>query len=99
MESELDMLKRQKKELEKRIKELTSGYPVILGRVRLNKQHFVGIENDRYYISFEANGFYNTRSRFVSLTNGSTRKEVLDAIPQIIEELQAFYDTYKDVDE
>ena len=99
--SELNELRKQRYELNRQIRELESGYPIIEGKAKLDRQEYPTDKPDRYFIALsvktinppEMNSPWGQK-RYVwrSLANGATREEAIKQIPAFIKDLQSLYD-------
>ena len=95
MDSELEILRRQKRELEAKIRALTTELPIEYGRAKLDKEHYPTAKPDRWHIAVKVErcnapvGYDTTRYR--SIINGISREEVVDALPNVISDLQGLY--------
>ena len=96
MNSELENLKNQKRELERRIKELENN-TVIYGCAKLDMEHYPTQLPDRHYIAIMVDESYlgGNRNRWRTVANGKTRDDAINQIPTIINDLQSLYNQVK----
>ena len=95
MSNELDLLLKQKREIEDKIRELKT-FAVNEGEVRLCMEHYRGSKPDRWYLGINVqyiNYPHSQRngSEYRSVINAGTREEVIEAIPYLIHDLQELY--------
>ena len=89
-------LQEQRREINRRIKELRNEGDTVIGSLRLAKQVPPG---QKWTLAYEVPLFHSGGRRqttqFRTLYFGDTRGECIDAIPGIINELREFYDAVK----
>lgn len=94
--SELQDLINQKREIEKRIKQLKNA-SVFYGCTKIDIDHYHTSRPDEWYIAVKVSGVYeDEQSRYRSIIRGHTRQECIDKIPTIIKDLQVLYDKLKE---
>lgn len=94
--NELDLLIQQKKDIEKRIKELKNNASVV-GQAKIDFEHYSTSKPDRHYLGIFYKPLDSRRPRWMTIFSANDRKSVVDAIPPIIENLQELYDRNKEV--
>ena len=101
--SEIQELMRQKRELEQRIKLLTSG-AIIRDRVKLDRIGFAGkFQKGKWALFYRYDHVVNARchgdpqprKRWTPLINGETMEEVAEQIPDAIRALTELYEIVK----
>lgn len=96
MNSELQELMKQKREIEKRIKVLKNA-STIYGSAKLDIYHYPTSRPDEWFIAIKVPGVCEgDQSRYRSIILGHSKEEVLEKIPEIINDLQGLYDTVKE---
>lgn len=96
MNSELQDLIKQKREIEERIKVLKNA-SVFYGCTKLDIYHYPTSRPDEWYIAVKVPGVYeDEQSRYRSIIRDHTRQECIDKIPTIIKDLQGLYDKLKE---
>ena len=100
MNTELDDLIRQKRDINRQIKLLKSN-AVISGSAKVDTQVYPTNLPDRQYLAIKVNK-YNPKGfegfncpRYVTVFSSTDREEVIDTIPRIIRDLQGLYDKLK----
>ena len=89
--SELQDLINQKKQIEFRIKVLRQGARYF-GCAKLDMDHYPTNRPDEWYISIKVPGVMpDDQSRYRSIIRGHSKKECIDKIPEIINDLQGLY--------
>lgn len=95
MRNELAELKAQKREIERKIKELETGECVTIGSTKIGKEHYQTTRPDRWYLAIEKdNTRYDgegLRKTFHSIISAKHKYEIIDAIPKLINDLTALY--------
>lgn len=97
----LQQLMTRKRELEREIRELQCG-TTTFGKATCGRETYPTDLPDRWYVAVEAtyrNGSSKDsigRSVKRAIINGTSKKEVIDQIPDIIRDLQGLYDQEKD---
>lgn len=95
MNSELQELMKQKKEIEEKIRTIKMR-TTFYGSAKLDIDHFPTDRLDEWYVAVKVSAVYeDEQSRYRSIVRGHTRQECIDKIPQIIEDLQGLYDKLK----
>lgn len=93
---QIEALQEQRKEINRRIKELRGEGEILIDSVRLSKQSQPG---QKWTLSYEVPIFHSggrhQASQFRTLYFGDTRDECIDAIPDIIDNLRKFYNAVK----
>lgn len=95
--TELEKLKLQKKEIEKRIRELNN-QSAHAGCAMVGVEHYPTDKPDRWYVAIEATykdgNRHDSMGRAAkrSIINGASRKAVIAGIPEVVRDLQALYD-------
>ena len=94
--SELDRLIKQRKEIDKKIKELKNN-SVLCGRAKLDVEHYPTQLPDRHYVAIMTDESYlgGNRNRWRTVANGKTRDDAINQIPTIINDLQSLYNQVK----
>lgn len=96
MNSELQELMKQKREIEKRIKVLKNA-SVFYGCTKIDIDHFPTSRPDEWYVAVKVPGVCDgDQTRYRSIIRGHTRQECIDKIPTIIKDLQGLYDKLKE---
>ena len=91
MNSELQELMKQKREIEEKIRTIKMCM-TIYGSAKLDIDHFPTSRLDEWYIAVKVPGVYeDEQSRYRSIIRGHTRQECIDKIPQVIKDLQGLY--------
>ena len=93
--NELEELIRQKKELEKRIKELKN-QACIVGRVKIDVEHYPTRKPDRHYLAVFYRPLDNGREKWQTIFSANNKQSVVDAIPSIVNDLQELYNRNKE---
>lgn len=95
--TELEKLIAQKREIEQKIREARNRETVV-GRVKVGVEHYPTNKPDRHYVAIET-GYKDGnqtdcmgRRAWRSIINGTSRKEVVAGIPEIIDDLQRMYE-------
>lgn len=95
--TELEMLIKQKKEIEQKIREARHR-EVIVGKAKIGVEHYPTNIPDRHYVAVET-GFRGGNRRdamgriaWRSIISGESRESVIAGIPEIIADLQKLYD-------
>ena len=91
--TELEKLRQQKKELEARIKELSSR-ETVCGRAKYGVEHYPTTLPDRHYIA--VNTIHNRKQRWVSVISTDDMHDAVERIPEIIDSLQTLYDKLRE---
>lgn len=91
---ELEELKKQRDELDKRIAELTDLDNRVIGCVKLGKEHYAGNKPDEYYIAVMTKGL--EKDRWLSVIRDADREKAIAGIREIVKSLEALYDTMYD---
>lgn len=94
--TELERLKAKRKALDERIKAL-SGMP-IYKRCKIDVEHYPTKKPSRYFLAvkyFPIEG----RAKYQTIFSAKDRESVVQALPEIIEELQGLYELTKDAAE
>lgn len=91
---ELEELKKQRDELDKRIAELTDLDNRVIGCAKLGKEHYAGNKPDEYYIAVMTKGL--EKDRWLSVIRDADREKAIAGIPEIVKSLEALYDTMYD---
>ena len=91
--NELEELIRQKKELEKRIKELKNQASVV-GKTKIDVAHYTSV--DRHYLAVFYEPLNHGRKKWSTIFSSNNKQSVIDAIPSIIEDLQELYNRNKE---
>lgn len=95
---ELQILMKQKKEIEERIRMLKNSMTVY-GCVKLDIYHYSTkiSRPDEWYIAVKVPGVCEgDQSRYRSIILGHSKEECIEKIPQIINDLQGLYDILKE---
>ena len=88
MNSELQELMKQKREIEEKIRTIKMCM-TIYGSAKLDIDRFPTSRPDEWYIAVKVSGVYeDEQSRYRSIIRGHTRQECIDKIPTIIKDLQ-----------
>jgi len=96
MNSELQDLIKQKREIEERIKVLKNA-SVFYGCTKLDICHYSTSRPDEWYIAVKVPGVYeDEQARYRSIIRGHSKEECIEKIPQIINDLQGLYNTFKE---
>ena len=96
MNTELDNLIQQKRAINSRIKMLKSN-AVVFGSTKVDTQVYPTNLPDRHYLAVRVNqynpkGFEGfNRPRYVTIFSHQDKEEVINIIPQIINDLQGLY--------
>lgn len=97
---ELKELLKQKKDIEKRIKTMKCNTKVF-GCAKVDTQIYPTNLPDRHYLAIKVNA-YNPKGfmgfnnpRYVTIFSNESRGAVIDAIPEIITDLQGLYEKTK----
>lgn len=81
-------LQAQRIEINRRIRELKRAGEISVGNVRIAKLQYPSVYNhDRWALSYKVPGPYGRSSQYKALFIGDSRKECIDAIQTIIDEL------------
>lgn len=92
--NELDLLIQQKKDIEKRIKELRNSASVI-GSAKIDVEHYATGKPDRHYLAIFYKPLGDGRPKWQTIFSSNDRKEVVDEIPNIVKCLQGLYEANK----
>lgn len=92
--SELDELLRQKREIERKIKELKNCASII-GQVKIDVEHYPTQKPDRHFLAVYYKPLDNGRQKWQTIFSANDRVSVINKIPEIIENLQELYDRNK----
>ena len=81
-------LQAQRIEINRRIRELKRAGEISVGNVRIAKLQYPSVYNqDRWALSYKVPGPHGRSSQYKALFIGDSRKECIDAIQTIIDEL------------
>ena len=89
---ELQRLKQERALLDERIKAL-SGVPVYR-RCKIDRQDYPTDKPSRYFVAIKYKPI-DGREKYQTLFSSNSREEVIEAIPNIVEELQGLYELAK----
>ena len=93
---ELQILMKQKREIEERIRMLKNSMTVY-GCVKLDIYHYPTTRPDEWYIAVKVPGVMpDDQTRYRSIILGHSKEECIEKIPQIINDLQGLYDKLKE---
>ena len=100
MNSEIEKLKQQRKEITQRIRELSENQTTV-GVARIGMEHYPTFKPDRWYLAIAVQNIdYAMGGRqsfsYRSVVNAQDKKAVVGAIPGIIKDLQELYEKEKD---
>ena len=92
----LNLLRQQKKEIEKQIYDL-SHKTIESEEARIGVEHYSTGKLDRWYLAINVQfiGYPHSSihaSKYRTVVNATTKQDVIDAIPYIIKDLQELYD-------
>lgn len=92
---ELEELKRQKKEIEDKIKAIQNN-TVTFGRAKLDCQHYPTTRTDEWYVAYAVNHVdYVDYERYRSIIRGNDKQKVIDEIQNVIADLSGLRDKLK----
>lgn len=101
MTDEMRDLLDQKAEIERRIRILRAGFPVMCGKAMLSKEQYPTDKPDRWFVAVEVsypenrvNPYTKKKSIWRTVANGEDAN-VVDAIPEIVKDLTALYEKVK----
>ena len=95
--NELMELIEQKKEIERRIKELKDNAQIV-GQAKIDVQHYPTGKPDRHFLAVYYKPLDSGRQKWQTIYSANDRKAVINVIPQIIGNLQELYDRNKGTD-
>ena len=101
---ELQQLMQQRKEIDQRIRKLKQHLPVICGKAKLDKKSYPTDKPDTWMIAVSVKpkdppakgSTWANESIWRTVVNGSNAQECAEAIPEIVKDLQALYDSIAD---
>ncbi len=97
MNQELEELRRQKKEIERRIAEIKNAQ-YISGKAKIGVEHYSTGKEDRWYVAVQrVSDTFTPTLRYGAIINGKSMQEVRDCIPAIVKDLQNLYEQTKDL--
>lgn len=96
--NEIDLLIQQKRELEKRIKELKNCASVV-GQTKIDVERYSTSLPDRYFLAVFYKPLQSRKPKWQTIFSSNSRKEVVDVIPSIISNLQELYDRNKEAED
>ena len=86
--TELEELKKQKKEIEAKIRELQNNV-VTYGRAKLDYCYFPTARDNEWFVAYLTNHVdYIDNERYFSLVRGHDKQKVIDGIDNVIEDLK-----------
>ena len=92
---EIELLRKQKKEIEARIRFL-SNKTIESGEVRIGMEHYATDKPDRWYLAINVqNTSYKMpqhSNTYRTVVNANTKEEVIEQITFLIKDLQDLYD-------
>ena len=89
---ELEKLRRQKKELEAKIKQLENADFLQVGAAKIDKEHYPTGKPDRHYVAVSVWLPDSERWTWRSVSTGPDRKAVIARLPVVINDLQRLFD-------
>lgn len=95
----LEELKAQRIKINREIKKLESGVYTQCGKVKFDKEHYATDRPDDYVVSVAVStDMYGrkNKSRWRSVIRSAESQEVIEAIPELIKDLQALYEKVKE---
>ena len=100
---EINALKEQKKEIEKRIRELENDKWIHCGCASIRLEHYPTNLPDRWYLAIRLdNSKYqyqkSGRSSWRTVVSASSKSDVIESIPSIIHDLSELYERAKERD-
>lgn len=90
MKNELDDLIQQKREIERKIKELRNCAPIV-GQAKIDVEHYPTTKPDRHFLAIYYKPLDSGRSKWQTIFSANDRDSVINKIPEIIENLQELY--------
>lgn len=91
MNSELQDLIKQKREIEERIRQIKNSI-VIYGCAKIDIDHYPTSRPDEWYIAVKVPGVMpEDQARYRSIIRGHSKEECIEKIPTIIKDLQGLY--------
>lgn len=96
MDNELETLINQRRELDEKIKMLKTR-SISEGVCRIGMEHYATDKPDRWYLGMNTRYInydygFRQQNRFRCVINAGTKEDVVNAIPELIRDLQALYD-------
>lgn len=93
---ELQELIKQKREIEERIRQIKTE-AIVYGCTKVGFEHFPTQRPDEWFVSVKVPGVMpNDKTRYRSIIRGHSKKECIEKIPQIINDLQGLYESMKE---
>ena len=90
MKNELDDLIQQKREIERKIKELRNCASIV-GQAKIDVEHYPTTKPDRHFLAVYYKPLDSERSKWQTIFSANDRESVINKIPEIIENLQELY--------
>ena len=91
MKSEIETLVMQKREIEARIRMLRN-QTTIVENMKVDVEHYPTSKPDRHFLAIYYRPLGDGRPKWQTVFSANSRGEVIEAIPNIIENLQHLYE-------
>ena len=98
MNKELEELKRQKRLIEEKIKQIEK-QAYVCGRAKIGIEHYPTQKPDRHYLAINTKN-YDERYvnwKYKSILNAYSFEDIVKEMPEIIKDLQGLYEQVKEI--
>lgn len=97
-QEELCALKEQRKNIDRRIKELTT-FEIVSDRCKFYKKHYSGVRNDEWLVTYRSRIFaFPNEDKNRTLIASPNREDAINEIDNVIEDLRALKKTIEETE-
>ena len=95
--TELEKLQAQKREIEEKIKALKNSDVIVVGDIKIDKEHYPTDKPDRCYIAVRGvrRHMHKDVEAWKSIISRDSMDELIEAIPKLISDIQELYQKAK----